>query len=107
VQLDPDGNPVAVMELTEGQWQLADLEEYWNVANDLVFGASDGYGTGHEWSSEEFNFSVDALSDPLDPPSAEEAEDVYNLFILHLIAEDEIEDNEEVAIAFCYRPEDE
>jgi hypothetical protein len=106
--------PRVIAQVVNDQWfLLEDTSCHWDIPYDLNFTPSiDGGGTGYAWTNHDYDFSVDALGDNGEPPTEEEAQAVYLLFLERLAELGEIDTQEDldeevgsdIQVAFCCRP---
>lgn len=100
--------PVAVLELVDGEWVETDASEYFNADSDDLY-LSTAPEEAPVWTDED-DFATPAVGEVGDPPAPEHAHSVFELFAAHIAqvyADDP--DNEPVeCVAFIYTvPENE
>jgi hypothetical protein len=86
--LDPEGYPVNAQELLDGTWQPVSTDVYNSIPSDLYLVEESAGSDDMIWTDGD-NFAYDTCVDAGSPPSADEAEKVYEAYLLHLRSQDE------------------
>lgn len=108
VLLDENADPSKVWKLVNGEWISMDNPGvYWGIPYDLFYTTTSDGSTSH-WMSPEpdlSDFAVEALENPSELPSVEEAMTISDLFVQYLGGSKLVEPlGLNYGLALCYQP---